>query len=163
MTFDLKRPILRIINGSNLILMYMKTTIIILIVLAVVIFGAYFIFFNNNSYQNTPTPAATTPETIVPAPAATPATTVVPAPAPTTPAPKTPTASNVSISIKNFAFSPSTITVKVGTKVTWTNNDSVAHTTGIYNAGIGYDLCTGLGSLNGKNLYTGLISAIKSH
>lgn len=34
----------------------------------------------------------------------------------------------VNVEIKDFAFSPSTITVKVGTKVTWTNQDSVAHT-----------------------------------
>lgn len=32
------------------------------------------------------------------------------------------------VSIQNFAFSPMTITVKKGTKVTWTNNDSVKHT-----------------------------------
>jgi len=34
----------------------------------------------------------------------------------------------VSVSIQNFAFSPATITVPVGTTVTWTNKDSVAHT-----------------------------------
>lgn len=32
-----------------------------------------------------------------------------------------------SVSIKDFAFSPSTITVKKGTKVTWTNQDSTRH------------------------------------
>jgi len=31
------------------------------------------------------------------------------------------------IVIKNFAFSPATLTVKAGTVVTWTNNDSVTH------------------------------------
>lgn len=31
------------------------------------------------------------------------------------------------VTIQNFAFSPSTITVKVGDKVTWTNQDSVGH------------------------------------
>jgi plastocyanin len=31
------------------------------------------------------------------------------------------------VTIANFAFSPSTITVPVGTTVTWTNNDTVAH------------------------------------
>ena len=36
------------------------------------------------------------------------------------------TATN-SVEINNFAFSPATITVKVGTKVTWTNKDSVGH------------------------------------
>lgn len=33
-----------------------------------------------------------------------------------------------SVAIKDFAFSPATITVKVGTTVTWTNQDSAAHT-----------------------------------
>lgn len=32
------------------------------------------------------------------------------------------------VSISNFAFTPASITVKKGTTVTWTNNDSVAHT-----------------------------------
>jgi amicyanin len=32
------------------------------------------------------------------------------------------------VEIKNFAFSPAGLTVKVGTTVTWTNNDQVAHT-----------------------------------
>ena len=33
-----------------------------------------------------------------------------------------------SVTIKDYAFSPATITVKVGTKVTWTNQDAVGHT-----------------------------------
>ena len=32
------------------------------------------------------------------------------------------------MTIKNFAFSPATLTVKAGTKVTWTNTDPDAHT-----------------------------------
>ena len=32
------------------------------------------------------------------------------------------------ISIKNFAFDPSTLTVKTGTAVTWVNNDGAPHT-----------------------------------
>lgn len=31
------------------------------------------------------------------------------------------------VAIKDFAYSPETLTVKVGTTVTWQNNDSVAH------------------------------------
>lgn len=31
------------------------------------------------------------------------------------------------VSIQNFTFSPATLTVKVGDKVTWTNQDSVGH------------------------------------
>jgi plastocyanin len=32
-----------------------------------------------------------------------------------------------SVAIEDFAFTPTTITVKKGTKVTWTNNDSAPH------------------------------------
>ena len=34
----------------------------------------------------------------------------------------------VTATIANFAFSPATVTAKVGDVVTWTNNDSTAHT-----------------------------------
>jgi plastocyanin len=33
-----------------------------------------------------------------------------------------------SVTIKNFAFQPKTLTVKSGTTVTWTNDDSTPHT-----------------------------------
>jgi plastocyanin len=40
------------------------------------------------------------------------------------------------VAIKNFAFSPTALKVKVGTKVTWTNEDTDAHTvTSLNNAG----------------------------
>jgi plastocyanin len=51
-------------------------------------------------------------------------------PAPTstsTPAPA-PSATSASVIISNFAFSPVTLTIHKGTKVTWTNNDTVTHT-----------------------------------
>lgn len=32
------------------------------------------------------------------------------------------------IEIKNFSFNPSSATIKIGTTVTWVNNDSVPHT-----------------------------------
>jgi plastocyanin len=32
------------------------------------------------------------------------------------------------VTVQNFAFSPANITITKGTTVTWTNNDSVAHT-----------------------------------
>lgn len=45
------------------------------------------------------------------------------------PAPSTsPPAGENEVNIKGFAFSPDTLTVKAGTKVTWTNSDSVSHT-----------------------------------
>jgi len=37
-------------------------------------------------------------------------------------------ASSARVSIENMSFVPATITVKAGTIITWTNNDSVAHT-----------------------------------
>ena len=40
----------------------------------------------------------------------------------------TPEVGGVSVEIKNFAFEPKTITIKVGRTVTWTNQDSAAHT-----------------------------------
>ncbi|MGF7234135.1 MAG: plastocyanin/azurin family copper-binding protein [Frankia sp.] len=41
--------------------------------------------------------------------------------------PASATAAN-EVSISNFAFLPATVTVRVGTTVTWTNKDSDAHT-----------------------------------
>ncbi len=38
-----------------------------------------------------------------------------------------PAAGASAVTIAGFAFSPANITVKVGTKVTWTNTDSVSH------------------------------------
>ena len=37
-------------------------------------------------------------------------------------------ASGSVVNIVNFAFSPGTLTIKAGTTVTWTNNDSTTHT-----------------------------------
>lgn len=40
----------------------------------------------------------------------------------------TPPASSNTIDIYNMAFKPATLTVKSGTKITWTNSDGYAHT-----------------------------------
>lgn len=56
----------------------------------------------------TPTPAAT------PTPIATPTA--------------TPITGQANVSISGYAYVPSTLTVSVGTTVTWTNQDPVAHT-----------------------------------
>jgi plastocyanin len=37
-------------------------------------------------------------------------------------------ASSNAVEMKNIAFNPTSVTVKAGDKVTWTNNDTVAHT-----------------------------------
>lgn len=39
------------------------------------------------------------------------------------------------VAIKNFAFAPANLTVKPGTTVTWTNQDTDAHTVTSHNAG----------------------------
>jgi plastocyanin len=48
-------------------------------------------------------------------------------PAISTPATPTPAAGLNSITIKNFAFSPATLTIKTGTVVTWINQDGAPH------------------------------------
>jgi plastocyanin len=61
-------------------------------------------------------------------PNTTPASTTATAPIPAT-----------TVTISNFAFTPATLTVKVGTTVVWTNKDSTAHTVtaddGTFNSG----------------------------
>lgn len=51
----------------------------------------------------------------------------MPMAASTAPTGQTPQATHT-VTIRNFSFNPSDITVKNGTTVTWTNKDSVAHT-----------------------------------
>ena len=42
-----------------------------------------------------------------------------------------PTQSGATVSIENFTFVPASVTIKVGDTVTWTNNDTAAHTVAI--------------------------------
>jgi plastocyanin len=37
-------------------------------------------------------------------------------------------ASNVELKIDNFSFAPASLTVRVGTQITWTNRDDIPHT-----------------------------------
>jgi plastocyanin len=53
-------------------------------------------------------------------------------------------AADMQITIQNFAFAPATITVPVGTKVTWTNMDSATHT-----------VTSDTGAFDSKNLANG--------
>jgi plastocyanin len=39
-----------------------------------------------------------------------------------------PSAANATVKIDNFVFGPQTLTVSVGTAVTWTNSDDIPHT-----------------------------------
>jgi plastocyanin len=106
-----------------------KTSLIlIIIVIVIVAVGGYYFLYNGNkgSMYGTATPSNTnyTPNTSVPPSTNTPATNTPPATATPTPQPQNLSAS---VSIKNFAFNPTPLNVKVGTKVVWTNNDTVPH------------------------------------
>ena len=90
-----------------------------LIALAIVIVaGVVYLIYINSTQSPAPTTTSTQTDQTQTVPTQ---TTPTPTPAPTTPQP-------VSVSIRNFAFAPQQISVKAGTKVTWTNNDSTAHT-----------------------------------
>lgn len=70
---------------------------------------------------STPAPATTTTEATPTTTEAAPVTTAAtPPPAPAATGP-------VTISMKNIAFTPKTVTVKVGTKITWSMDEPIPH------------------------------------
>jgi LPXTG-motif cell wall-anchored protein len=93
-----------------------------------------------------PAPAAPAPATTAPAPAPTPA----PAPAAPevqkladekpAPAPKAVASASTAVTIKDFDFTPGSVTINVGDTVTWTNNGPTGHsatsTSGEFDTGI---------------------------
>ena len=92
----------------------MKNTIIIIVVLLIIGVSGYYFITNQNSNatpSNTPTVSNNPTNNISPDSNNT-----------------NTTVSNVTVDIKNFSFNPSPLTIKVGTKVTWINNDNVPHT-----------------------------------
>ena len=73
---------------------------------------------------STMTPGATPTATLA-------APSVAASSAPLTPAPSLPTAckkTRCDVAIRGFAFTPGGLTIRVGTTVRWTNDDSVSHT-----------------------------------
>jgi plastocyanin len=70
------------------------------------------------------------PPMVTPTPEAMPLATDTPpaAPAPATPAGEMDSNASMAVTIKDYAFTPATLTVPAGTTVTWTNNDPVPHT-----------------------------------
>jgi plastocyanin len=112
----------------------MKISYVAGVIVVVLIVGGIFWFMSQNASPSAPQqsamqmPASQGQQTTSQATAPVTAPVVVPA-----------SAQAVSIAIKNFAFNPSQITVKAGTKVTWTNNDSATHTVtsdnGTFNSG----------------------------
>lgn len=96
----------------------MKKLIVVLVVV-IVVGGAYYLMSNTSS-KGTPTYTPLPTEQSSTIPTETPVVSV-------SITPETSVTSNVTIEIKNFAFNPSLLTVKKGTKVTWVNNDSAPH------------------------------------
>jgi len=110
-----------------------KITVSIIIVVALATAGILWL--------SSGTPALAPTENIIPptpnpvSPIQTSATPPTPAPQPAPiPAPKTQPA-EAGVTVKNFAFSPADLTVSVGTKVTWTQDDSTPHTI-VSNSGV---------------------------
>lgn len=89
----------------------MNKTITGAVLVLIVLGGGYYLLTKNSSGEMpVQSPAETTQPT---------------APTPTPDASPTSTAA---VSIQNFSFNPAALSVKTGTAVTWTNNDSVPHT-----------------------------------
>jgi len=79
-----------------------SNVLIAAIVLIVILGIGYYMAKNNSSNYATPTPTQTSSNSTV--------------------------TGTQTVNIADMAFSPSTLTISVGDTVTWTNNDSVAHT-----------------------------------
>lgn len=92
--------------------MNQKSLIIIVIIIVLVLVGGYLGRHKIKSLMSGSTPQTTTQTTT--------------APTTDSQANSTTTGQN-QIQIQNFNFSPATMTVKVGDKVTWTNQDSAGH------------------------------------
>jgi plastocyanin/glucose/arabinose dehydrogenase len=83
----------------------------------------------NPSGEVGPGPAGASPTAPPAAPPAAPAPAAnAPAPTAQPAAPAAPAATTAAVNVQNFTFQPQDLTIKAGTTVTWTNNDSVAHT-----------------------------------
>ncbi|MDQ2727735.1 MAG: cupredoxin family copper-binding protein [Actinomycetota bacterium] len=74
----------------------------------------------------------------------------------TTPAPGSAASGGNSVTIKNFTFQPQALTVKVGTTVTWTNQDSTPHTVQFSNKSVptSADLSAGGGQSTYSHTFT---------
>jgi plastocyanin len=108
----------------------MKKVLIVLVVLLLVAVATWYLVFNKsevvapttvNPTEVTNTRASS--DVVVPAKQITTTTTVT-----VETKVKTPVILTKAVEIKNFAFTPATLNIKKGTKVTWTNNDVTAHT-----------------------------------
>jgi plastocyanin len=91
-----------------------KVIIGIVVVVIIVIGAVAFMPKNNSSSTQTSTPSQASQ-------------TQQPSQAAQTQTSSQSTAGKNAVTIQNFAYSPATITVKVGDKITWTNQDSIGH------------------------------------
>ncbi len=108
----------------------MNKFIIVVVVVLVLAGGVYFIANRDNSSGTPQTSNPPSPSPVATPPASPPASSPTPTPTPNpTPTP-TPATSPTThkISIQNFAFDQSSITVKKGDTIVWTNKDSAPHT-----------------------------------
>ncbi len=114
---------------------------IVLGILVIGVGGYYWLGQKGDNYMPMPPAPAPlpTPTNVPPAPPAS------PNPSPIPPAP-------VSVEILNYQYSPKTISVKVGTTVTWTNKDTIPHTVTASGSNGGPD--STLFGLNGTYSYT---------
>lgn len=109
----------------------MKKEMVWIILGILVVGGIGFSWYQSQAPQRAIVPPAPNPSPIPPVPPASPNPSQVP-PAPVAPA-------QVSVDILNYQYVPKTITVKVGTTVTWTNRDTVPHTVTVTGANGGPD------------------------
>ena len=96
----------------------MNKLIVAAIIVVLVAIGA-FAFTRSKNTSNTQSASSSSSTT-----SPTPTTSPSPSSSSSTQSPQT----TSSVTIANFAFTPASITVKKGTTVTWTNQDSTAHT-----------------------------------
>lgn len=104
--------------------MILNNKIIIGVVLVIVVIGGIY-YFSKKQYQPSQQPANQQPVTQQPVNQQ--PTTQQPTNQQPTTQQQTNKAETNAVTIKDFAFNPGTLTVKQGTKVTWTNQDSMAH------------------------------------
>jgi plastocyanin len=81
---------------------YMKATLIIVVIVIITVLIWGFVAKRGKLFQSQASPSQTSTQTK--------------------------TATGNSVSIENLTFEPSSLETTLGTKVTWTNNDSTAHT-----------------------------------
>jgi len=94
----------------------------VIVIILIVLIGGYFIFYKGNQsslYGTTNNNTNYTPDTSIAPNTNTPAT--------TNSQPDQSINLSALVTIKNFAFDPTPLNIKVGTTVTWTNNDTMPH------------------------------------